>query len=240
MKTIAVVALSVITLSGCTAVERLRSNPYENPFYQRYLSNTDPVDIRIQQLIDTLEANPRSVTAHNELGQLLVQKGFPKDAAREFERAINADSRFFPAWYNLGLIRAANEDPSGARRALLRTVSLKPGHAPALFQLGLMEEKRRNTERAVAYYAKAFAINPTLLDVKVNPRILDSRITHLALLRMYPAQHTRQSLQFQPTGAYVDRPLEAPSPEAKGREIVTPSAPPTDPGTQTAPPQPNP
>jgi tetratricopeptide (TPR) repeat protein len=89
-----------------------------------------------------------------------VQKGFPKDAEREFERAVDVDKRYYPAWYNLGLVRAARGDEGGARRAFARTVHYKPGHPMALFQLGLIEEKLRHTDRAIELQREGAAHQP--------------------------------------------------------------------------------
>jgi tetratricopeptide (TPR) repeat protein len=240
MKRIFVLMLAAVTVTGCAAWDRWsgNGNAYEKPpFYAKYLDPANAHDQRIQAALDGLRANPRSAALHNELGGLLIQKGFPKDAEREFERAINSDGDFYPAWYNLGLVRAARGDSFGAYRALRRTIRLKPGHSAALFQLGLMEEDRGDDEDAVVHYAKAYTINPALLDVRVNPRILDSKLTHLALLKMYPTEHTRKGMQFQPAPqGYRDAAMEAPSRQAPAEDIVTPSAPLTDPASQPAPP----
>lgn len=240
MKRLFVLTFAVLAIAGCAAWDRVsgNGNGYATPpFYAKYLNPANPHDQRIQATLAGLRANPRSAQLHNELGALLIQKGFPKDAEREFERAVNADGDFYPGWYNLGLVRASRGDSFGAYRALRRTVSLKPGHSAALFQLGLMEETRGDNEDAVDYYARAFAINPALLDVRVNPRILDSDLTHLALLKMYPNEHSRESMQFQPAPqGYRDAQMEAPSPQAPAADIVTPSAPLTDPASQSAPP----
>jgi tetratricopeptide (TPR) repeat protein len=246
MKRLLTLAAAALTLAGCAAVRDVRNqfnnkNPYEKPpFYAKYLNPaTSPLDARIQQTVDALRLQPRSAALHNQLGQLLLDKGFPKDAEVEFERSVDADRRFYPGWYNLGLIRAANGNYTGARYALNRAVQYKPGHAAALFQLGLLEEKAQHTTEAVELYAKAFSINHALLDVRVNPRILDSRLLDLALVKLYPNDHARQSMQFQPTpGAYVQRNLEAPSTQPAAQDIVPPTAPVTDPARQTPAPQP--
>ncbi|HEX7830453.1 MAG TPA: tetratricopeptide repeat protein, partial [Thermoanaerobaculia bacterium] len=130
---------------------------------------------------------------------------------------------------------------------------IKPGHSAALFQLGLIEEKRQHTDRAISLFAKAYAINPALLDVAVNPRILDSGLTDLALIEMYKISHTKGSMQFQDAPVYTNltvappsangrpslpRTDEAPSPQPAPSAIVTPSAPPTDAGTQSNTPRP--
>ncbi|HEX8254141.1 MAG TPA: tetratricopeptide repeat protein [Thermoanaerobaculia bacterium] len=242
MKRTFLIALAAVAMVGCAAIRDLRDdeNPYEKPFYEKYLNTGSTLDANINRALESVRQNPASAEAHNTLGALLVEKGFPKDAEREFERAINTDDHYFPAWYNLGLVRAARGDELGARRAFNETVDLKPGHAAALFQLGLVEEKREHRDRAIGLYAKAYTINPSLMDVRVNPRILDSKLTHLAMLRMYPAEHTRRSMQFQGSGgampsSRMPQAQEAPSPQAPPQRIVPPSAPATDPSQQTAP-----
>jgi len=246
MKRLLLLAVAASTLAGCAAIRDARNhlnfdrkNPYDNPFYAKYLNPAVPLDAQIQQTVAALRAQPRSAALHNQLGQLLLLKGFPKDAETEFERAVDADKRFYPGWYNLGLVRAGNGNNTGARYAFNRAVQYKPGHAAALFQLGLMEEKAQHTPEAVEYYAKAFSINHSLLDVRVNPRILDSKLVDLALIKLYPKEHARQTTTFQPTpGTYVQRSLEAVSTQPAAQNIVAPSAPVTDPSQQTPPPNP--
>jgi len=200
MKRLIILAAVTLATIGCTAMQELRDQKTASakpPFWSKYLNTGSQLDAQIQRTLDALGQNPDSPELHNTLGGLLVEKGFAKDAERKFERSLRANRRYYPAWYNLGLVRASRGDETGAHRAFARTVSLKPGHAAALFQLGLLEEKRQHTDRAVSYFAKAYLINPTLLEVDVNPRILDTKLTSLALLKMYPAGHGRMSTQFQ-------------------------------------------
>lgn len=236
MNRLLAIAVAALTLSGCTLVDREPN--YDNPFYAKYLTSGSDLDASIAATLEGLRQNPNSPALHNELGSLLVQKGFPKDAEREFERAIDADRTFYPAWYNLGLIRAANGDVQGARRAFRNTLEHKPGHAQSLFEMGLIEEKRKNIDRAIELYAKAYRINPALMAVRVNPRILDSKLTHRALLALYPTEHERRSMQFQgaPAG-WQDRREDppAPSPETTPEKIVTPAPAPTDASQQPVP-----
>lgn len=236
-------AAAALFFAGCSHHAAANgSNPYEGKiFYSKYLSpSSSALDAQIRKTLDALRANPSSPTLHNELGQLLVQKGFPKDAETEFERAINADRRFYPAWYNLGLLRMARGDWPGARIAFGQTIRYKPGHSAALFELGLMEEQRGHNDAAIEAYAKAFQINHDLLDVRVNPRIVDSRLVDRALIKVYPREHARASMAFNPTPAGYLAPSQpaAPSPQATPQQIVTPAPPVTDPATQTPPPKP--
>lgn len=244
MKRLTILAVAALTLAGCSAIRDAQNhfsnkNPYDNPFYMKYLNPSVPLDAQIQQTVASLRAQPKNAALHNQLGQLLLVKGFPKDAETEFERSVDADKRFYPGWYNLGLIRAANDNYTGSRYAFNRAVEYKPGHAAALFQLGLLEEKANHTPEAVELYAKAFSINRQLMDVRVNPRIVDTKLVDLALIKMYPSAQARQSLQFQPTpGTYTQRNLEAVSTQPAPQDIITPVPPANDPSRQSAPPQP--
>jgi tetratricopeptide (TPR) repeat protein len=241
MKRFLVLAAAALTLFGCASIRYKNKNPYAHRlFIEQFLDPRNPLDAQIENAINGMRANPRSATLHNQLGQLLREKGFPKDAEVEFERAVDADPTLFSAWYNLGLIRQARGDYPGALFAYRRTLHYRKGHSAALFQLGLMEEQRHNTEAAVEYYAKAFLINNRLLDVRVNPRILDSKLIPLALLRLYPIEHAKESTQFEPTPpGYIQQNIErAPSPQPPASAIVPPSAPVTNPAQQTPPPKP--
>lgn len=239
------VAMLCSIASGCTWIEsaydrsRFGENPYEkDPFYARYLRTDNGLDRQIRQRIDLLRQSPESAKLHNELGSLLVRKGFPKDAAREFKRAVLSNDEFYPAWYNLALLQQAGGDHAGALRSLRRTLDLKPGHGNAHFQIGLIYEKRGRKDAAVEHYAKAIAINQSLLDVRVNPRVVDTRLLDLALIRLYPQAHAIKSMQFQAAPRdYVDpSSRESVSPQAAPADIVTPVAPTTDPASQEQPP----
>ena len=239
---------TAVTLSGCSQVreswqKRQDRLGYENPFYAQYLNPNNPLDRQIRARMQALQANPDSPTLHNELGALLLQKGMHGDAEREFLRAIDSDRRFYPAWYNLALTREADGDHAGMARALRRTLAIKPGHAQAHFLIGLMAEKRGDNDEAVVHYARAFEINKNMIDVRSNPRIVDTRLVDRALMRLYPDEHARRAIQLQPAppGYTPPEPRERPeaaSPEPEPADIVTPSAPATESGTQAPVPPP--
>ena len=120
----------VCMMTGCASMHfpavSHHKNPYEGKiFYTKYLNpQASGLDAQIQHDLDLLRANPRAASVHNDLGAALLVKGFPKDAEVEFERAVDADRRFYPAWYNLGLVRAARGDaPRSGDRLKARGVS---------------------------------------------------------------------------------------------------------------------
>jgi len=236
----ALATIAALALAGCASMHNVdfhrNENVYEKPqFYQRYLNPNDPFDQRIQRTVDAVRANPNSATLHNDLGQLLVLRGFTNDAEKEFGRAIRADGAFYPAYYNRAQIRAGQGDFFGARQDYLATVRHKPGHSEALFQLGLMEEQHQNDDAAINYYAKAIAINHQLLDVRVNPRVLDSKLMPLALIKAYAKSHAHDAVQLSGTPPLYNQPVAqqpAVSPQPTAAQIVTPAPPVTDPGVQ--------
>lgn len=238
MKRLLTLAVVALALAACAELRHHDRNPYDKTlFYEKYLNpKASPLDAAIAQDIRSLRANPRSAAVHNHLGQLLLQKGFPKDAETEFERAVDVDKRFYPAWYNLGLVRESRGDYRGARFAYGRAVHYKPGNAMALFQLGLMSEKSNAPSEAIDYYAKAIRINHAVIDVHANPRVLDSKLIDLALIRAYPNDHSRESMGFQGTpSGYVQGNLESLSEQPAAKDIITPAPPVTDPARQTPP-----
>ncbi len=243
MKRILAAAAIAIALAGCSLFHHHRpktSNPYENPFYAQFLNTGSRLDAQIKATLAELQKNPHNPALHNALGQMLMQKGFPNDAAHEFETAINEDGHFYQAWYNLGLVRSGMGDYSGAARAFSKTVSIMKGHSEALFQLGRIEEIRGNTDAAVAYYAKAIRHNPRIVDVRYNPQILDSKLIGLALLQNYEILHTREAGRTldTPPDYIAPQPPKQPDtwPVPAPQQIVTPAPPPTSPAQQPAPP----
>ncbi len=205
MKNFLILSLA-LTLSGCMSIQqridraRFGDNPYvEDPFWARYATSDSDLDRSIRAYLDALRAEPDNPTFHNELGRLLVEKGFPNDAEREFRRALAIDDEFYPAWYNLALVRSPRGENSAALEALDMTLDAKPGHASALFQKGLILERMGNSSGAIEAYAEAFRINYDLLRPKINPQIIESRLIERALISLYPNESRRRSLLLQPT-----------------------------------------
>jgi tetratricopeptide (TPR) repeat protein len=246
MKKIFVLSLVSLALAGCMSIQqrvdraRFGENPYlEPPFYSRYLNTGSDTDRRIQAWLTALAAEPNNAMYHNELGRLLIDKRLPNDAKREFRRAIAADRDFYPAWYNLALVRASEGDTTGALRALDQTLDRRPGHASALFQKGLLLERRGKHDAAIEAYAKAFRINWNLLKPSINPQIVESRLIDRTLVKIYPAESQRRSLFLQPTPPELIPTPRAPSDLSTPDEIVTPESdlpPQPIPGTPPMPP----
>lgn len=245
MKQTLLALLFVFGAAQCTwthsMVDRVKhgENAYlDAPYYTRYLNTGSRADQQIREHLAALAENPDSAPLHNELGALLADKQLLNDAETEFRRAIAADRRYYPAWFNLAQTREARGNFSGAERAYGDTLDVKPGHPDAHFRLGLLLERRGKHDAAIDHYARAIKINRQILDVRKNPRVIDSQLLHLALLALYPEEHARRSVGMEGTPAgWVDKSVaqeESDSPEASPEEIVAPALP------STAPPAPPP
>ena len=178
-------------------------------FGQVYMSQMNPdvpLDAQILELVRRIETNPDNPGLHNDLGVKLQARRFPKDAMREFKKAIEADKTFYPAWYNLGVYYLENGQRFKALRALKKTLKLKKGHDLAEYHLGDLYYAWGMTKRAVRHYAKAFKINQHVFDLSYNPSALNNEVLSLVAEYYYrkyrgsnvvPYQETPDSLRLK-------------------------------------------
>jgi len=228
MKKLVVGALALALLSGCASFKEHRAESarikveresYQNPFYLKYLNPNNKLDQAIYARIEALRENQVDPVTHNELGALLFQRDFPKDAMAEFEKAIDLDKKFYPAWFNKGLVYLSQDKLHSAERSFRKAVNLKPGFGEAQFHLGLVYEMEGRHEAAIEHYARAFSINWDLLDPRVNPRIVDSELRARALMELYQKEHASAAARF--SGPHPDYNFEAPAPDKGAVEEMT-------------------
>lgn len=112
-------------------------------------------------------------------GNYLRRLGKPADAQLRMRKAVKLAPEFASGWYNLGLLLHANVEMPEAARCATRTVELEPQHVGAWELLASAEQKRGNTDAAIA------ACRNGLAQVPSAPRL------HYAL-----AQLLRQDCQF--------------------------------------------
>jgi len=153
--------------------------------FERYLSPEVPEDRAILNYLALAEQGQATSDDLAELGVLLLDKGFPKDAERYLEAAVDADKENVEALYRLGLVRQRMGKEGSAIRCYRKVVNQRPGHAYASFMLALAEEKRGRRDAAVYHYAKAYRHQPALANPVVNPLVYDSHLQSEALLLRY-------------------------------------------------------
>jgi tetratricopeptide (TPR) repeat protein len=93
---------------------------------------------------------PSAAGTWNNLGLVEMFTGHQKDAAAAFERAVEADSAYGPAWQGLGAARVG-EDRGGAIAAWRRAVEILPQDYDILFNLAVLLAESDRPREALPY-----------------------------------------------------------------------------------------
>ncbi|HEY4229832.1 MAG TPA: tetratricopeptide repeat protein [Thermoanaerobaculia bacterium] len=194
------------------------------PFYRKYLQPGNKLDDQIIEQEQRIASAPNDASLHNDMGNLLAARHFSHEAAQEYELAAKLDKTNFIAPYNLGLLRETEGKFSQATSAYQKSVDRKHGFPPAHFRLARMYEKAERNDEAIAEYATALRIDPSMRDPRRNPLVVDSELIYRASLANYPrdvasATMVKDSIYVE-DGRFravpVDRPVS--SQEASGEE----------------------
>jgi Flp pilus assembly protein TadD len=170
------------TTTSATTTTATTTKP---PFYERYLTETDPVDVAIRQKVLDVRQHPGDPARHNDFGNLLARRGFTGDALAEYRKASRLDRHFYLADYNAGLLHEREGSGQRALDAYRRAVRRKPGFPEARFHLGLAYERQGNDSAAVEEYAKALRIDDSLRQPARNPLVVQSRLLYRVSLVNY-------------------------------------------------------
>ena len=122
------------------------------------------------------------------------------DAARAYERALEADPNYADAHCNLGSLRYNQNRRDDARRCFEQAVASERGHVEANLNLGAMSEEEGRDERALRHYRAALESNPLVPDTHVSLALLYEK---LGLPRTGLA-HWKRVLQLDPLGHWAD------------------------------------
>ena len=122
------------------------------------------------------------------------------DAARAYERALEADPNYADAHCNLGSVRYNQNRRDDARRCFERAVASERGHVEANLNLGAMSEEEGRDERALRHYRAALESNPLVPDTHVSLALLYEK---LGLPRTGLA-HWKRVLQLDPMGHWAE------------------------------------
>ena len=193
--------------------------------FERYLSPEVPEDRAILNYLALAEQGQATSDDLAELGVLLLDKGFPKDAERYLEAAVDADKENVEALYRLGLVRQRMGKEGSAIRCYRKVVNQRPGHAYASFMLALAEEKRGRRDAAVYHYAKAYRHQPALANPVLNPLVYDSHLQSEALLLRYERDVAAASIAVPQLDPAAVRAMMAALPTVEP-EAPAPQAPP--------------
>ena len=156
----------------------------KQPVFVSWLVADDPGDQTILHYWERYDLGELSPTEMVDLGTMLFYRGYPKDAIRVLEAALDQDEELNEAWFRIGLVEHQQGNIRDARIAYKRCLKLLKGHGWCNFYLGLLEEQDGHGKKAMEYYRAAFRYAPTLADREVNPEIASSDLSLGAWLMM--------------------------------------------------------
>ncbi len=207
-ETVALLALAGLFLSLPAGA---RERKTEEPFYRRYLVPGNPLDDKIRAQEKRIAADPDSAALHNDLGNLLAARRFPREAREQYEIAMKLDKTNFLAPYNLGIALETEGKTGAAASAYEKSVDRNRGFPPARFRLGRLYERRGANSAAIEQYARALEVDPSMRDLHRNPLVADTRLIDRISLTNYEKDIARASLSTQ--SVYAD--------EARFKRVAT-------------------
>lgn len=205
----------------------------DQPVFLQWLKAGDPGDETIRNYWERSQAGQLNAEETVDLGTMLFQRGWPKDAVRMYKKALDMDKNLYEAWYRIGLVKHSQGELYDARKAYKRCLKKLTGHGWCNFYLGLLEEQEGNSTDALYYFRRAFKFAPELADPAVNPEMLSSQLAFAAKLRevdrvefknalpmpyLDPAEVRKVSQQYEPT------PVPRTAPEEAEETVVEPAA----------------
>jgi tetratricopeptide (TPR) repeat protein len=116
----------------------------------------------------TLARNPNSSLAHNNLGNIFLEKGQVDGAMTHFQKALEIQPRYAPAHNNLGnaLLRQGRMDE--AMEHFQKAIDIQPGFAQAHNNLGIVLFHKGQVDEAMTHFQKALAIQPDNAEICNN------------------------------------------------------------------------
>jgi protein O-mannosyl-transferase len=117
---------------------------------------------------DNLSKNPQAAATHNNLGQILAEKGNPAEAIDHYREAIKLDSQDAQALNNLGVAlyqQGATEQAVGYYRQAL---AIRNAYAEAHSNLGMALQNDGRLAEAVEELQTALQLQPSLIKARLN------------------------------------------------------------------------
>jgi protein O-mannosyl-transferase len=174
-------SLGLITLAAAGTVRlfqrwRLRGWPATNAICLAVLSTLAVLTWRQSHVYTdveslyraTIEGNPESWMAHNNLAGTLIARGAVDEAAGHAEKALALKPDYAEARNNLGLVLASRGRTDEALAQYRKALELDPAYAEAHNNLGLLLARRGRIDEAFAQYRRALAIDPSLARAHYN------------------------------------------------------------------------
>ncbi|MDA0205502.1 MAG: tetratricopeptide repeat protein [Acidobacteria bacterium] len=143
----------------------------------------------------TVEGQPLSIVAHNNLGRAVLAEGDAAAAMQHFERAVELDPQYAQAQYNLGSLQMQLGSLTAAEASLRAAVEREPRLAQAQNALGNCLLRQQRLAEAVPHYEAALEAAPGYADAHYNFGVALEYLGR-SLEAVY---HYRLAAQFDPS-----------------------------------------
>src|SRR6267143_282978 len=117
---------------------------------------------------DVLSKNPASATAHNNLANVLRQKGALDEAIDHYRRALELEPNYQFGRYNLGATLVQKGDAASAIPLLQAALDTDPNNPKAYYSLGTALQQTGRSDEAVVSYDRALQLQPQFVDARTN------------------------------------------------------------------------
>lgn len=209
---------------------------------------------RLEQAIITQRAlvadHPGDAGALNDLANLLFESGDVEAAESVYREALAADPERTEPRFNLALLLHARNERRAAGRQLRHLLRDHPDHARAHYQLGTLHLNAGNRSRALRHYRRAFRLDPSLVDARNNPHVVDNPLATAAMLgafrrvarattgtRIYSDPSRIAALLLPPLSSMEEEPDGEPAEEPETELPTVTVRPPVDAESEPPPPE---
>lgn len=107
-----------------------------------------------------LEVDPQNSEALFYFGVARAAQGDLQNGEQYLLAAIERNSDYYDAWYNLGLLYLNRKEPEKGLEALKRSLEIEPDNHPVLYQLGRALESLGQIDAALNAYRDAVRTSP--------------------------------------------------------------------------------
>jgi len=117
---------------------------------------------------DTLQKNPDSWVAHNEIGSVYKEGGRFSEAKEQYRKAIQIKPDYVEAYNNLGTVFQTEKDFGQAIECYLQAIKYKADSAETHSNFGAALQCQGRLDEAIGHFRKALDVRPDFVDAHIG------------------------------------------------------------------------